>query len=138
VDLVEVDMVEPEPREAGVDLVQQVVAAGAGVVRPLAHRPHALGGDHHLVARHAQGLQRAADELLALPGGVEIGGVDEVDPAVERLLTSAVEPAWSRSCWKNPLGLLPKVIAPRHSSDTTRPLIPNRLYRMCSSLAACV
>ena len=30
-------------------------------------------------------LQRAADELLALPGGVEVGGVDEVDPGIERL-----------------------------------------------------
>ena len=59
VDLVEIDMVEPEPREAGVDLVQQVVAADPGVVGPFAHRPHPLVAITTSIARDARALLSA-------------------------------------------------------------------------------
>jgi hypothetical protein len=40
-----------------------------------------LGGEHHVLAAALEGL---ADDLLGLAGGVDVGGVDEVDPGVER------------------------------------------------------
>src|SRR6476469_3648286 len=52
-------------------------------------------------------------------------------PASSACLTSAVEACWSRP-WTAPNrpGLVPKVIAPRHSSETSRPVLPRRLVRM--------
>jgi hypothetical protein len=45
------------------------------------HRQTELRGQYHLVAASAQGL---AHDLLALTLRVDVGGVDEVDPGVER------------------------------------------------------
>ena len=50
-------------------------------VRIVAHRAVELGGQHHVVAST---LQRIADDLLALPGGVDVGRVDEVDAGIDR------------------------------------------------------
>ena len=110
-----IDMVEREPRQAGVDLVQQVIAARAGIVGALAHRPHALGRDHHLVALDAQRLERAADEFLALPGGVEVGGVDEVDPAIERLFDQRGRAVLVEIVLEEAARLVATVIAPMHA-----------------------
>ena len=46
-----------------------------------AHRMVDLGGQHHVVAPPAQCLP---DDLLRLAAGVNVGGVDDVDPRVER------------------------------------------------------
>jgi hypothetical protein len=46
----------------------------------LAHREVDLAGEHHVIALPAgEGL---ADDLLRLAGGVDVGGVDEVDAGV--------------------------------------------------------
>ena len=43
-----------------------------------------LDGEHHALAPSAG--QRLAEDLLRLAGGVAVGGVDEVDPGVQRLV----------------------------------------------------
>ena len=47
--------------------------------------PLTLGGDHHLVAL-GEVLQRLAGDPLALALGIDVGGVEEVDPGLDRLL----------------------------------------------------
>lgn len=42
--------------------------------------PADLGGQHDVVAA---AIERLADDLLGLAGGVDVGGVDEVDAGVE-------------------------------------------------------
>ena len=67
VDLVKIDMIQTQPFEAGIDLGQQVLARNARIIGPGAHRPHALGGDHHLIARHPQIAQRCARNCSLCP-----------------------------------------------------------------------
>ena len=86
VDLVQVDEVGAQPAQAVVDLGQDRLAGQPDAVRPLAHRTVHLRRDDDLVAVHAEILQRPAEELLAGPPGVDVGGVEEVDAGVERLL----------------------------------------------------
>ncbi len=87
VHLVEVDVVGAQAPEARLDLAHDPaprVAPAVGVAL-LAHRHvHGaveLGGEDDLVAAALEGL---ADDLLGLAPGVDVGGVDDVDPGVER------------------------------------------------------
>ncbi len=80
VHLVEVDVVGPEPPQARLARGDQVVAREPRVVRPVAHRHTRLGRDQRAIAPPLQGL---ADDLLGQPARVHVGGVDEVDTAVE-------------------------------------------------------
>ena len=84
VDLVEVDVVHAEPPQRVVDGVHDVLARQAALVGVVAHRVVDLGGDDHLVARGAEILQRPAGDLLAGAARVHVGGVEEVDPGLER------------------------------------------------------
>ena len=79
-------MIRAEPGQTGVDLVHQMVPADTRIVGPLAHRAHRLGGDHHVRTLDAQRLDRPAGELLRLALGIDVGGIDEVDPGIQRLL----------------------------------------------------
>ena len=79
-ELVEVDPVGLEPLEARLAGGDQVMARIAAVVRPGAHREAGLGGDQHVAALLAQ---RLADDLFGRAGGIDVGGVDHVDPGVE-------------------------------------------------------
>ena len=81
VDLVEVDVVGAQAAQAVLDLADDPAARVAAHVRVVAHRRVDLGGQHHVVAPAGQ---RLADDLLGLAGRVDVGGVDEVDPRVER------------------------------------------------------
>ena len=56
-------------------------ARAAAAVGVLAHRHEELGRQDDVVAA---ALERLADDLLGLAGGVDVGGVDEVDAGVER------------------------------------------------------
>ena len=81
VQLDQVDPVDPEVAEAELDLLLEVrraadrrplAGAGAGEAR--------LGGDHQVVG---VGVQRLGDQLLADDRAVGVGGVDEVDAALD-------------------------------------------------------
>ena len=50
----------------------------------LVRRKAELDGEHHVLAPSAR--ERLADDQLRLAGGVAIGGVDKVDPSVQRLV----------------------------------------------------
>ena len=82
VDLVEVDVVHPEPPQARVALGEDRLARQPRPVRSVAHPAVHLGGDDQLVPAPVLG-QRAADDLLARPGGVDVRRVEEVDPGLD-------------------------------------------------------
>ena len=81
-DLVEVDPVGLQAAQAVLDGLDDPAARVAPVVRVVAHLAVHLAGEHDPVALAAgEGL---ADDLLRLALRVHVGGVDEVDPRVER------------------------------------------------------
>lgn len=82
--LVEVDVVGAQPPEAALDGPGEPAPGVAAPVRIAVSHPDrevALGRQHDLVASAVNGL---ADDLLGLAAGVLVGGVDEIDPAVQR------------------------------------------------------
>ena len=82
VDLVEVDPVGAEAAQAVLDLADDPAPRVAELVGVVAHRAVDLGREDHVVAAAAG--ERLADDLLGLAARVDVGGVDEVDPRVER------------------------------------------------------
>ena len=86
-DLVEVDPVRAEPAQAVVHLAHDPAARVAELVGVVAHLAVELGGQHDVVA--AASLQRLPDDLLRLAARIDVGGVDEVDPGVERAVDDA-------------------------------------------------
>ena len=84
-DLVQVDEVGAEALQAGVDLREDGLPRQAHAVGPLVHPLVDLGRDHDLAAPRVV-EQRPADDLLARSGRIHVGGVEEVDAEVERLL----------------------------------------------------
>ncbi len=84
VDLVEVDVVGAEAAEAVVDLGHDRLAGQAVRVGSRPHPPVHLGREHDLVTPGEVG-ERPADDLLAGAVGVDVGGVEEVDPGLQRL-----------------------------------------------------
>jgi hypothetical protein len=53
------------------------------VGRPI-HDAGGLGGDHQFIARQRETLERLAHEPLGLTQRIHIGGVDEIDPGIDR------------------------------------------------------
>ena len=82
VDLVEVDVVGAQPAQAVLALGHDPAPRVALRVGVLAHGAVHLGGQDDLVPLDLG--QRLADDLLGLAERVDVGGVDEVDPRVER------------------------------------------------------
>ena len=83
--VIEVDDLDPEPLQAR-------LAGRPHVIRPPAHAPEAavlaadvaeLGGEEHPVAAVGDG---PADQLLVAADAVHVGGVEEVDAALDRLV----------------------------------------------------
>jgi len=85
VGLIEIDMVDLEPPERGIDGIEDVLARQPPVVRPLAHLVVDLGRDDDFVAL-GEVLERAPQHLLADAERVDVGGVEEVDAVLERAL----------------------------------------------------
>ena len=81
----------------------------------VAHRAVHLRREHDVVAA---ALQRLADDLLRLAARVDVGGVDEVDPGVERAVDDPDRLVV--------VGLphAPNIIAPRQSGLTFTPVRP--------------
>jgi hypothetical protein len=81
-DLVQVDVVQAEPSERGVDRREDVLAREAAAVRARRHLEVDLGRDHELVAGE-QLRQEAAGDDLASTLRVHVGRVEEGDPALD-------------------------------------------------------
>ena len=109
VDLVEVDPVGAEPAQAGLALLDDPAARVAALVRAFAHRPVHLRREHDLVAAS---FERLGDDLLRLAARVDVRGVDEVDPGVERRWMIRIDSSWSV------FPHAPNIIAPRQSGLT--------------------
>jgi hypothetical protein len=83
-DLVEVHVVELEALERGVDRGEDVLAREAAAVLPRHRSPVHLRRDDVLLARPEELAQNAAGEDLALAAVVDVGGIEEDDPALDR------------------------------------------------------
>ena len=116
VDLVEVDPVGLQAPQRVLDLADDPAAGVAALVGVVAHRAVDLRGEDDVVAPPAG--ERLADDLLGLAARVDVGGVDEVDPGVERRWMIRIESSWSG------LPQAPNIIAPRHSGLTFTPVRP--------------
>src|SRR5438876_351239 len=84
--LVEVDPISAKAAQALVDGLHDPAARVAPLVLVGAHLIVELGCQHDVVA---PSLQCRADDLFAFTERVDVGGVDEVDAAVERALDDA-------------------------------------------------
>jgi hypothetical protein len=84
VDLVEVDVVELQPRERSVDRGQNMLAREPLAVLP-GHRAAVDLGREDVLLAHAEELsQQASRDHLALAAVVDVGGVEERNPAIDR------------------------------------------------------
>jgi hypothetical protein len=81
VDLIEVDPVGVQPPQGVLDRPHDPAPGAAAAVGVVAHRVEELRGEDDVVA---PALERLADDLLGLAGAIDVRGVDEVDPGVER------------------------------------------------------
>jgi hypothetical protein len=82
--LVEVDPVGAQTPQRVLDLGDDPAPRDTAAVRIVTHRPPELRGQHDVVAAGGRGPNPLANDLFRLAGGVDVGGVDEVDPGVER------------------------------------------------------
>ena len=71
-----------QPPQRVLDRADDPAARTALAVGVVAHRAEELGGQDDVVAPAAG--ERLADDLLGLALAVDVGGVDEVDPGVQR------------------------------------------------------
>jgi hypothetical protein len=83
VDLVQVDVIGAQAAQAVLARADDPAPRVSLLVDVVAHPAVHLGGEHHPIPAAGQGL---ADDLLRLAGRVHVGGVDEVDPGVQRPL----------------------------------------------------
>jgi hypothetical protein len=86
VHLVEVDPVGPETPQRVLDRPDDPAPRASAPIRVVAHRHEELRGQDDVVAA---AFERLADDLLGFAGGVDVGGVEEVDSGVERPVDDA-------------------------------------------------
>ena len=83
VDLVQIDVVGAESPEAVLDLFHDPVAGVPLIVDALAHASVDLRRQHDLVPAPGD---RLGDDLFRFTARIDIGRIDEIDPAVQRRL----------------------------------------------------
>ena len=81
VELVEIDTVGLEATKARLTLKPDVATTATTVVRSFAHLAMHLGGEDDVVATC---IQCPAHHRLRAAAVVDVGSVDEIDPAIER------------------------------------------------------
>jgi hypothetical protein len=86
--IVEIDDVDLEPLEAGIDGVKYVlpVAAHAEELALRAADVAELRGQEHILAA---ARDRLSDQLLVVAGAVHVGGIDEVAAGIEKVMDHA-------------------------------------------------
>jgi hypothetical protein len=83
-DLIEVHVVQPEPRQTLLDTGEHTSARQTHLIDPGTDPAANLGRDHELVTGPRQRLERSAQQTFGLSLRVHVGGVDEVHARVER------------------------------------------------------
>src|SRR6202044_3713826 len=84
------DMVSLQAAETRLDAVHDVAARGPDVIAARADAAVDLGRDHDLVPRDIEVLQRLSEDLFALALRVNIRGIKEVDPTLDRCLDQLI------------------------------------------------
>ena len=107
-DLIEIDEIGAETAQAVVDFAEDRLARQPGAVRSRPHPAMDLGRDHDILAAREL-LQRAADDFLRGAVGIDVGGIEEIDPELERLLDQRpavflIERPWMRAAIRNAVG----------------------------------
>ena len=129
---VHVEAIGLQPREARIDLPQDVAAREPAIVRARPDRVEHLRAEEQLIAdRRALRLQPAADVRLAAAAAVGIGGVEEVDARRRsaRSISSNACASFSpipKNAGADPMP--PKLPQPRPSREILRPVDPSRRY----------
>src|SRR5258706_5293252 len=85
-DLIEIDIVQPQPTQRIVDAVHDVFARHPTLVRAVSDRAANLSRNHNLFAVRRKFLQGAPDHLFALPERIDVRRVKEIDASLERAL----------------------------------------------------
>ncbi len=84
--LIQIDVVRLEATQRVLDLGDDPSPGATAVVGSVVHRHEELRRQHDVIATSLQGL---TDDLLRHAAGVDIGGVDEVDPGVQCVVDDA-------------------------------------------------
>ena len=122
-DLIEVDIVGPQPSKALLDLLDNVSSGVAGQVWAFRDALGNLGRNDRLITPT---LQRSSDELFGQPFTIAVGGVDQVDAYVEGTVDDLGRP--SARMWNGGWSLWPKLSVPSPISETWRPESPSLRY----------
>ena len=78
-------MIQLQATQALLHAADDVIARATARVHPRsAGFTEHLGGNDHVLARNFQVLQRLPGDLLRTPFRVNVGGVDKVDPGIQR------------------------------------------------------
>jgi hypothetical protein len=123
VNLVEIDVVSIQPREAVFDCAHDVSARQADGIGSGPHSSPHLGSDDHIVSRDAEILDGVAQDPLRLAFGVNIGRVEEINAGIggetqQIIRGRLIELSDEGHSSPRP----PKVIVPRQISETNKPL----------------
>jgi hypothetical protein len=124
VDLVEVDVVQLQTLQAGVDGRHDVAAGQADLVHSGSGPAADLGRDDDLVARPLERGERRADMPLRFSLRIDVRRVDEVHAGVERRPDERLGLGRGELADASQYPFPPKVIVPRHSSETYNPVLP--------------
>jgi hypothetical protein len=92
-------------------------ARRALIVRLRTHRAGRLGRQHDVGARHAEVLQRLADDALGLAERVDVRGIDEVDAARQRAFDQPVRVVLADGADRRPHAGV-RIAAERHRAET--------------------
>src|ERR1700732_2889059 len=88
--LVEVDMVSLQTAQTSLNAVHDVAARGPDVIALWADTAVDLGRDHDMLPRNLEVLQRLSEDLFALTLCINVCGIKEVDPALNRCLNQLI------------------------------------------------
>jgi hypothetical protein len=84
-ELVKVDVIGLQAPQRVLAGFEDVVAAGARIVRQIAHTPIDFGCQHHLIAQIAI-LQKFSDNALAFSLVIDIGGIEKINASLHGFL----------------------------------------------------
>ena len=111
VNLVEVDVIDVETLERGVDGGHDVLAREAAVVRRVGHGAADFGGDDEVFAAGLELAEEFAGDDLTVAERVHVGGVEEVDASLD----GALDKGASFIFGKDPL--TPLLVAVGHHAE---------------------
>src|SRR5271156_6184894 len=83
-------MISLQAAQTSLNAVHDVAARGPDVIAPRADAAVDLGRNHDMLPRDLEVLQRLSEDLFALALRIDIRGIEEVDPALNRCLDQLI------------------------------------------------